>query len=165
MTPNDVHFPLINGSARAALAIPPHRRAQKRAPRWGLPLLLAAAALAGPAARAQSPAATLDGLAREAAAASPAFGGFSAQRGAALFTQRQATSSCASCHTDDPRATGRHAVTQREIAPLAPSANPARFTQPEKVDKWFRRNCNDVLGRACSPQEKGDILAWLMSLK
>ena len=33
-----------------------------------------------------------------------------------------------------------------------------------KVEKWFARNCNDVLGRACTPVEKGDVLAWLLSL-
>ena len=39
-----------------------------------------------------------------------------------------------------------------------------RFTRPDKVEKWFRRNCNDVLGRACTASEKGDVLAYLMSL-
>jgi hypothetical protein len=52
-----------------------------------------------------------------------------------------------------------------EIAPLAPAANPQRFTSLEKADKWFKRNCNDVLGRPCTSEEKGDVLAYLMSLK
>ena len=47
---------------------------------------------------------------------------------------------------------------------MAPAANPQRFTDAAKVEKWFRRNCKDVLGRACSAQEKGDVLAYLMSL-
>ncbi|HET6803481.1 MAG TPA: DUF1924 domain-containing protein, partial [Casimicrobiaceae bacterium] len=29
----------------------------------------------------------------------------------------------------------------------------------------FRRNCNDVLSRACTPQEKGDVLAYLLELR
>ena len=29
--------------------------------------------------------------------------------------------------------------------PLAPAANPKAFTDTARVDKWFRRNCNDVL--------------------
>jgi hypothetical protein len=33
------------------------------------------------------------------------------------------------------------------------------------VDKWFRRNCNDTLNRVCTPQEKADVTAWLLSLK
>jgi hypothetical protein len=33
------------------------------------------------------------------------------------------------------------------------------------VEKWFKRNCSDVLGRACSAQEKGDLLAWLATVR
>ena len=51
------------------------------------------------------------------------------------------------------------------IKPLSPNANPARFTDEAKVDKWFKRNCNDVLGRECTTQEKADVLAWLMTVK
>ena len=47
--------------------------------------------------------------------------------------------------------------------PLAPAANPKRFSQPASVEKWFKRNCNDVLKRLCTAQEKGDVLAWLMT--
>jgi hypothetical protein len=54
--------------------------------------------------------------------------------------------------------------TGKVISPLAPAADPERFTSTAKVEKWFARNCNDVLGRACTPVEKGDVLAWLLSL-
>jgi len=33
------------------------------------------------------------------------------------------------------------------------------------VEKWFRRNCNDVLNRACTASEQGDVLAYLMTVK
>ena len=56
-----------------------------------------------------------------------------------------------------------HAATGKTIQPLAPAANAQRFTDTAKVEKWFRRNCNDVVGRECSAQEKADILAWLSS--
>ena len=93
------------------------------------------------------------------------FAGFSAQRGAAFFkTTHGREWSCASCHTQNPMATGRHAKTDKPITPLAPAANAERFTRLDKVEKWFRRNCNDVLGRACTASEKGDVLAYLMSL-
>jgi hypothetical protein len=93
------------------------------------------------------------------------FDGFSAQRGEAFFKSAHGRDwSCASCHTTNPLAAGRHAKTHKEIAPLAPQANPERFTRPEKVEKWFRRNCNDVLGRPCTATEKGDVLVYLMSL-
>lgn len=73
--------------------------------------------------------------------------------------------SCASCHENPPNHDTKHIVTGKVIKPLAPSANPVRFTDDAKVDKWFKRNCNDVLGRDCSAQEKADVLAWLMSVK
>jgi hypothetical protein len=105
-------------------------------------------------------------LETEARAASPGFSGFSAQRGEAFFKSAHGAEwSCASCHTANPLAAGKHAKTGKTIAPLAPGANPQRFTDPASVDKWFRRNCNDVLGRACTAQEKGDVLQYLMSLK
>jgi hypothetical protein len=90
---------------------------------------------------------------------------FSASRGQQLFETRGADWSCATCHTRDPRAAGRHATTARPIAPLAPAANPARFTDEAKVAKWMRRNCRDVFGRECTPIEKGDLLTWLLSLE
>ena len=90
---------------------------------------------------------------------------FSASRGATLYRTehpgRDAQAvSCASCHTVNPTHPGRTRV-GKHIEPLAPSANPARFTDAAKVEKWFRRNCMDVLKRECSAQEKGDLIAWL----
>ena len=94
------------------------------------------------------------------------FAGFSVQRGAAFFkTTHGREWSCASCHTQNPMATGRHVKTDKPITPLAPAANAERFTRLDKVEKWFRRNCNDVLQRACSAREKGDFVAWLASVK
>lgn len=73
--------------------------------------------------------------------------------------------SCSSCHTKQPTAEGQHASTRKVISPLAPAANAKRFTDMGKTEKWFRRNCNDVLGRECTANEKADVLAWLISLK
>jgi hypothetical protein len=60
---------------------------------------------------------------------------------------------------------GQHAATGKPITALAPAANPQRFTDAAKTEKWFRRNCNDVLGRECSAAEKADVLGWLLTLK
>ena len=135
-------------------------------------LTFAAVALAGVAgltavlARAATPADQQKRFESEASAAGSHFSGFSAQRGEAIFkVTHGAEWSCASCHTANPLAAGRHAKTGKPIAPLAPASNPERFTDAATVDKWFRRNCNDVLGRACTAQEKGDVLQYLMSLK
>ena len=72
---------------------------------------------------------------------------------------------CASCHGALPTQAGKHAATGKPIAALAPAFNPERFTDQAKVEKWFRRNCNDVVGRECSAAEKADLLAWLLTLK
>jgi Domain of unknown function (DUF1924) len=89
-----------------------------------------------------------------------------AARGATLFTTRHGRDwSCSSCHGALPVGSGRHTVTGKPIAPMAPAANSDRFSNAAKTEKWFRRNCNDVLGRECTAGEKADVLAWLMTLK
>jgi hypothetical protein len=72
---------------------------------------------------------------------------------------------CTSCHAKSPMVGGRHASTDKVIEPLAPAANPKRFTDSAKAEKWFRRNCKDVLARECTAAEKADVLAWLMTLR
>lgn len=89
-----------------------------------------------------------------------------AERGRVFFTSRHGGEwSCASCHGNPPTAAGRHASTGKALDPLAPGFNPKSFTDTARVDKWFRRNCKDVLQRECSAVEKADVLAWLTSLK
>jgi hypothetical protein len=123
-------------------------------------------AVALPAAAAAAPADYLQSLQAAARAADPAFTTFSPVRGQAWFSARHGGEwSCSTCHTTDPLAPGRHAMTGRSIAPLAPAANSERLTDPGKIEKWFRRNCNDVVGRDCTSQEKGDVVAYLISLK
>lgn len=56
-------------------------------------------------------------------------------------------------------------TTNKAIDPLAPRINPERFSNSSKTEKWFRRNCKDVLGRECTLAEKADVLAYLLSLK
>jgi cytochrome c553 len=119
-------------------------------------LLFSGLALAG------TPAQELDRLAAEAGA--PA----SAARGEQLFRARHANGeaeSCTSCHTADARKPGSHVRTRKEIAALAPSANAERFTDTAKVEKWFKRNCKEVLGRLCSAQEKADFTAYMISVR
>ena len=109
-------------------------------------------------------------------AATPAelLAGYSAQAGASASPARgesffQSTHgrewSCASCHGMVPVQPGKHAATGKRIAALAPAAEAQRFSDPAKVEKWFRRNCGDVLGRECTAAEKADVLAWLVGLK
>ncbi|AWV00492.1 cytochrome C [Burkholderia sp. JP2-270] len=87
-------------------------------------------------------------------------------RGQQFFTSRHGRDwGCATCHGSTPTGQGRHVVTSKTIEPLAPAFNPARFTDKARTEKWFRRNCKDVVGRECSAIEKADVLSWLMSLK
>jgi mono/diheme cytochrome c family protein len=74
----------------------------------------------------------------------------------------QSLPSCATCHTEQPRSPGRHAITGKPIAALSPAASPKRLSDPAKVAKWFKRNCNEVLGRACTPAEKADFIKFIM---
>jgi Domain of unknown function (DUF1924) len=84
----------------------------------------------------------------------------------AFFTTRHGGEwSCASCHGASPTDGGRHASTGKPIAPLAPAFDARRFTDAAKVEKWFRRNCNDVAHRECTAGEKADVIAWLAGLK
>jgi Domain of unknown function (DUF1924) len=106
------------------------------------------------------------GYAKQAVREEPSFKGFSTERGQRFFLSKHRNDwSCASCHTSDPTRGGKHDVTGRAILPMAPAANPKRFTDAAKTEKWFRRNCRDVVGRECSALEKGDVLAWLGSLR
>ena len=73
--------------------------------------------------------------------------------------------SCASCHESPPNHDTKHIVTGKLIQPLSPNSNAARFSDTAKVEKWFKRNCNDVLGRECNAQEKADVISWLMTVK
>ncbi|HYR05082.1 MAG TPA: DUF1924 domain-containing protein [Gallionella sp.] len=114
---------------------------------------------------AETPNEILSSIQKEASG-TPGFQGFSAARGENFFkTKHGGEWSCASCHTENPAATGKHAKTGKVIEPLSPSANAERFANPKKVEKWFKRNCNDVLSRACTPQEKGDVLSYLLTVK
>lgn len=116
--------------------------------------------------RAEQPQDFLTLFAAQAKKDNAAFAGFDAARGEQFFKSRHGSDwSCSTCHTDDPTAEGKHVVTKKTIKPMAPAANPARFTNPAKVAKWFKRNCKDVVGRECTAQEKGDVLTYLLSLK
>ena len=111
-----------------------------------------------------TPAATPADLqaAYSAGATSPA----NPDRGQQLFTNRHGRDwSCSSCHGAVPTQAGRHASTGKPIAPLAPAFNPERFADAAKTEKWFRRNCDDVMGRECSAAEKADVISWLRALR
>ena len=133
--------------------------------RWSISLAIAALALVS-GLSAAGPRELLAGYEAAARQSAAAFAGFSAARGARFFGETHGGEwSCSTCHTASPAAAGRHAKTGKSIAPLAPAANAERFSDAATTEKWFRRNCNDVLGRECTPQEKGDVLTWLLTVR
>ncbi len=96
------------------------------------------------------------------------FSGFSADEGKKLYYLERTNSkgrrvSCTLCHTHDPKSSGKTRA-GKVIEPLAPSVNPSRFTDSKQVEKWFLRNCRDVLDRVCTLEEKGNFITYLKSL-
>ncbi|MBF0099102.1 MAG: DUF1924 domain-containing protein [Magnetococcales bacterium] len=98
-------------------------------------------------------------------------GPFLAAQGERLFHERAGegagseASRCADCHGQSPGAQGRHVRTGKEIAPLSPLLQPERLQDAAKVEKWFLRNCKGTWGRACSAQEKGDLLTYFATVR
>ncbi len=123
----------------------------------------------GAAAAAMSPAqqAIHDGYAAAVKVKDPAFTQFSVARGQAFFGAthtggKPATPSCTTCHTADPKKVGSTRA-NKPIDPMAGSVNPKRYTDAKDVEKWYLRNCSDVLGRECTALEKGDVMVYLLS--
>lgn len=103
----------------------------------------------------------------QAGYAHQALGDFNPANGEALWNQgftdpkSGRERSCATCHTGNLKDPGKHARTGKKIEPMAPAVNPKRLSDTGKVEKWFKRNCKWTLGRECTPQEKGDLLAFI----
>jgi len=119
-------------------------------------------------ARAVTPQDLIQSYSKAAAAERPGFTP-SAPRGANFFAQKFGKSaempSCTACHTSNPGNPGQHVVTGKAIKPLAPAAEATRFTNLDKVEKWFRRNCSEVIGRECTAGEKADLVTYLAEAK
>ena len=113
---------------------------------------------------AETPSSLISGYAADAAKATPGFKP-SAQRGQAFFDKEWGVSqkmpNCAACHGKNLGADGKHVITGKRIAPFSPAANPERFTSSAKVEKWFKRNCSEVVGRECTPAEKADVIQFV----
>jgi hypothetical protein len=92
---------------------------------------------------------------------------FSASAGQAMWTRKipdpkgGEARSCASCHMTDLTAKGKHVETGKVIEPMNPGVNPKRLTDAKQIEKWLKRNCKWVLGRECTPSEKGSFLLFI----
>lgn len=99
----------------------------------------------------------------------PAPQAFSAEVGREFYLKRRTWQAndftCSGCHTENPAKEGKHIETKKVIKPLAPAANPERFTDAKKVEKNFTEHCFDLHDRDCLAQEKGHFITYLMSVK
>jgi hypothetical protein len=94
---------------------------------------------------------------------------FSVERGEKFFRTERVNSkgdkvSCMTCHTDNAKKSGMTRA-NKVIEPMATVVNSERFTDRAKIEKWFKRNCNDVYDRVCTTLEKGDFMKYMMSIK
>lgn len=104
--------------------------------------------------------------ANEIKATNKNFAGFSAERGKQIYYSVQKDKNnqninCATCHTDNLKNVGKNPSTGKAIEPLAPSVNKVRLTDKAEIEKWLTRNFKQVYGRVGTPQEKGDVLAFI----
>ncbi|MCK9336250.1 MAG: DUF1924 domain-containing protein [Arcobacteraceae bacterium] len=110
----------------------------------------------------------LANLSKEVKSKNSNFEGFDAKRGEVIFTsthkgKKGEMISCVSCHNNDLTQSGKNSFTGKVIEPLSPKANPARLTEAKTIDKWLRRNFNDVYNREGTAQEQGDVLTYILS--
>ena len=139
---------------------------------------------------ADTPEEILENYAAQARAEDTSFSGFSAERGEAFYREPHVIKgagvwSCSSCHLKNPRYSVRAHRTEipcrachvihdwehpdpetakkRVIDPFAPSANAMRLTDAHRVETFLKLNCLLLLKRECTAQEKGDVIAWLIS--
>lgn len=98
----------------------------------------------------------------------PNFSGFDAKRGEMIFTsthmgKKGKEISCVSCHGNDFTKSHENIFTGKIIEPLSPKANPTRLSDVKTIDKWLKRNFNDVYNREGTNLEKGDVLTYILS--
>jgi len=128
--------------------------------KFGIAMLLFA--MAG-AVHAESAVTLMDGYASEAARSAPGFTP-SIERGQSFFAHKWNVSrrmpSCQTCHGSNLTQDGKHVITGKRIDPLSPRADAERFTDSAKAEKWFRRNCKEVVGRECTAAEKADLIKF-----
>lgn len=107
-------------------------------------------------------------LKSEAVKESPEFKDFDYKRGEKIFFTKNIGKkgeliSCASCHGEDLKKEHQNHFTGKSIEALSPKANPQRFTQKSEIEKWLKRNFNDVFVREGTALEKGDVITYIIN--
>ena len=110
----------------------------------------------------------LSSLKQEVLQENPKFTGFDAKRGEEIFTSKHIGKkgkeiACTTCHTINLNNSGENTFTGKTIEPLSPKANPKRFTDVKEIEKWMKRNFNDVYNREGTALEKGDVITYIIN--
>ena len=110
----------------------------------------------------------LSSLKQEVLQENPKFTGFDAKRGEEIFTSKHIGKkgkeiACTTCHTINLNNSGENIFTGKSIEPLSPKANPKRFTDITEIEKWMKRNFNDVYNREGTALEKGDVTTYIIN--
>ncbi|AXX96437.1 DUF1924 domain-containing protein [Arcobacter ellisii] len=110
----------------------------------------------------------LNSLKQEVLKENPSFKGFDAKRGEEIFTSKHIGKkgkeiSCTSCHGTNLQKSGENIFTGKVIEPLSPKANKERFTDVATIEKWMKRNFNDVYNREGTALEKGDVTTYIIN--
>ena len=110
----------------------------------------------------------LNSLKQEVLQENPKFTVFDAKRGEEIFTSKHIGKkgkeiACTTCHTINLNNSGENTFTGKTIEPLSPKANPKRFTDVKEIEKWMKRNFNDVYNREGTALEKGDVTTYIIN--
>ncbi len=110
----------------------------------------------------------LNSLKQEALKENSNFKNFDQKRGEEIFTSKHMGKkgkevSCETCHTANLANSGENIFTGKPIEPLSPKANPKRLTDINEIEKWLKRNFNDVYNREGTSTEKGDVLTYIIN--
>ena len=110
----------------------------------------------------------LDSLKQEVLKQDISFKGFDYKRGEDIFLSKHVGKkgeliSCASCHGTDLNKSNQNHFTGKTINALSPKANPKRFTDRAEIEKWLKRNFNDVYNREGTALEKGDVVTYIIN--
>ena len=110
----------------------------------------------------------LSSLKQEALKSDSSFKSFDAKKGEEIFKSKHLGKkgkeiSCESCHTTNLANNGENIFTGKAIEPLSPKANPKRLTDVAEIEKWLKRNFNDVYNREGTAIEKGDVITYIIN--
>ena len=110
----------------------------------------------------------LNPLKNEIKKENPSFKDFHINEGEKIFTSKHIGKkgkeiSCTTGHSDNLQKSGENVFTGKIIEPLSQKVNKNRFTDIATIEKWLKRNFNDVYNREGSLVEKGNVMTYILS--